>query len=816
MSKDDGARRIEQLRREIRRHDWLYYVQASPEISDRQYDMMMRELKDLEAAHPELVTPDSPTQRVGGQPLEGFERVYHAQRMLSIDNTYSAKELLEFDARIARALGGHGYHYLVDPKIDGVAVSLRYQDGLLVQAATRGDGQVGDDITSNVRTIRSVPLRLMGQDAPAVVEVRGEVYWPRKAFAACNARRAAQGLETFANPRNGAAGTLKQLDPRVTAERGLAFAAHGFGQVQPMPARRASELMAMLGRWGVPVNPNAKTCDDMRGVIEVIEGWLALRGQADYETDGMVVKIDELEIRQKLGATSKYPRWCIAYKYQTQQAATRLREVSFEVGRLGTITPTAHFEPVQLGGTTVSNASLHNFDQVQRLDVREGDTVLVEKAGEIIPQVTNVVLPHKGKGAIHPPTHCPECKSKLVWDPPKPRHTAFRCTNPECELFLVRRQRIGPPTKCRMTNDRGCDALVERIDHMVELRCANPECPAKVRESILHFAGRNQMDIENLGPEIVDELVRTQRVRHIADLYHLQLKDLVGLETGRHTRDDGRVIIPRMQEKSAGKLLEAIEESKSRGMARVLGALGIPNVGTTVAETLAEGFGSIDELMDATEKGIRRVLSRSKEKDTTTPEANIAQKIHEYLHSVEGRAKLASLPHSMSLENQLSSLSIPGFSRKVQAKRVPLLLERFADMKDLLRASRPEIAEAIEERSAIAESVVSFFRDENGRGIVNRLKAAGVKMTAERAAAAGARPLEGKTVVVTGTLEGFSRSEAEAAIKAAGGRAVSSVSRNTDFVVAGDSPGSKADKAAQLGVDTIDEAEFVRRLGAKK
>jgi DNA ligase (NAD+) len=670
MNKDDLARRIEQLRREIRRHDWLYYVQAKPEISDRQYDMLTKELQNLEAAHPELVRPDSPTQRVGGQPLEGFERVYHARPMLSIDNTYSAKELLEFDARVARALGERKYHYLVDPKIDGVAVSLRYQDGVLVQAATRGDGEVGDDITANVRTIRSVPLRLMGQEVPVVVEVRGEVYWPRRAFAAYNAKRAARGLETFANPRNGAAGTLKQLDPRVTAERGLAFMAHGFGQVQPTPARRASELMATLMRWGVPFNPHTGTCDDIQGVMEVIEGWLALRGQEDYETDGMVVKIDELEIREELGATSKYPRWCIAYKYQTQQAATRLREVSFEVGRLGTITPTAHFDPVQLGGTTVSNATLHNFDQVQRLDAREGDTVLVEKAGEIIPQVVGVVGEKRPAGA----------------------------------------RRIKPPEKCP-----ACGGAVVRDEGGVYLRCVNPECPAQIRERLAFYAGRNQMDIEGLGPATIDQLVTKGMVKHFADLYGLSKEDLINLE--------------RIGDKSSENLLAGIEASKSRGLQRLLAALGIRHVGGRASELLAEHFGNMETIASA------------------------------------------------GLE---------------------------------------ELQEAPEIGPVIAKSVHEFFRGQSGHDVIKRLKAAGVKMTGGRAVPIGRRPLEGKTVVVTGTLQRFSRSEAEAAVKAAGGRPASGVSRNTDFVVVGDSPGSKAQKAAELGVETIDETEFIRRLGAKK
>jgi DNA ligase (NAD+) len=684
MTAASDRRRIEDLRRQIRHHDWLYYVQAAPEISDRRYDALMAELRELEARHPDLVTADSPTQRVGGEPLEGFEKVTHSPAMLSIDNTYSPQELAEFHQRVAKALGDKAFHYLVDPKIDGVAVALRYRQGTLVQAATRGDGRTGDDITANARTIRSIPLALAGGDHPRELEVRGEVYWPRKAFAAFNAARAEAGEETFANPRNGAAGTLKQLDPKVVAARNLAFMAHSFGEVEPAAAARASELMKLLGSWGIPVSPHATVCADLKAVQNAIEDWLQRRNEVDYETDGMVVKVDELDLRERLGATSKYPRWCIAYKYESQRAETVLQEVDFQVGRLGTITPTAHFKPVRLGGTTVSSASLHNFDQVQRLDVRVGDTVLVEKAGEIIPQIVQVVhakRPRKTK-TLKPPSKCPSCR--------------------------------GP---------------VARDEGGVAVRCINPECPAQIRHRLEFFAGRDQMDIRNLGPEIIDQLVTEGKVHHFADLYALGLDELVGLEIGRHTREDGRVIIARMQMQLAGKLLEAIEASKSRGPARVLGGLGVRHVGGRVAEVLAEHFGDLGKLAAASE---------------------------EKLQGVE------------------------------------------------------EIG------PVIAAAVHQFFHSAAGKETLRRLKAAGVKLSAPRrprAAAGAAAPLAGKTVVVTGTLQHFSRSEAEAAIKAAGGRATASVSKNTDFVVVGAEPGSKAEKAAKLGVETIDEAEFRRRLG---
>jgi len=668
------AERIEQLRREIRRHDHLYYVLARPEISDRQYDRLMDQLKQLEAKHPELITSDSPTQRVGGQPIEGFESVTHAVPMLSIDNTYSLDELREFDKRVAKALGDESYQYLTEPKIDGVAACLRYEAGVLVRVATRGDGRTGDDVTGNARTIRSIPLRLGAHGGasggiPRLVEVRGEIYWPREAFAKFNAARAAAGAETFANPRNGAAGTLKQLDPRVVAERELAFIAHGFGLVQPRPVDRASELMDLLRQWGIPTSPDTRVCESIDEVHSFIEQWAEKRYDLPYEIDGMVVKVDSLAQREALGATSKYPRWCIAFKYEAERAETVLREVTFQVGRLGTITPVAHFDPVPLAGTTVSNASLHNFDQIQRLDVRVGDTILVEKAGEIIPQVVQVVGAKRPKsaGIIRPPGKCPVC---------------------------------GGP--------------VGRDEGGVYVRCLNPECPAQLKERLRFFAGRSQMDIENLGPALVDQLVDRGLVRHFADLYSLEAKQLTSLE--------------RMGPKSTENLLAAIEASRDRPLGRLLAALGIRHVGGRAAELLAEHFGDIDAIAAASEE---------------------------------------------------------------------------------------ELAEVPEIGPVIAASVRQFFASGQGAEIVRRLKAAGVRMSAGRPGLRGGRqlPLAGKTVVVTGTLAGFSRQAAEQAIKNAGGRAASSVSRKTDFVIVGENPGSKAEKARALGVTILNEEQFTKMIG---
>ena len=662
------AKHVEKLRAEIRRHDRLYYVETQPEISDREYDLLLKRLQEFEAAHPELITPDSPTQRVGGEPQTGFETVVHAAPMLSIDNTYNADELREFDARVAKALGERSYSYGVDPKIDGVAVSLRYEGGSLVLAATRGDGRKGDNITLNARAIKAIPLSLHGAGYPAVLEVRGEVYWPLKTFYEFNRKRAEDGQDTLANPRNGAAGTLKQLNTAVVAERGLSFLAHGFGELSATVAETGDEVMKRLRDWGLPVSDYLSRCDDIKAVIARVDDWVTKRSEVDYPTDGMVVKVDELPLREQLGATSRHPRWCIAYKYEAERAETILREVSFQVGRLGTITPVANFDPVPLSGTTVSNASLHNFDQIERLDVRVGDTIQVEKAGEIIPHVLQVIFDKRPKDA----------------------------------------QPIPEPKTCP-----SCDGETARDEDGVYLRCGNVECPAQLRERLRFFAGRDQMDIENLGPAIIDQLVDREIVQHYADLFKLKSDDLIELE--------------RMGEKSSQNILAALEASKQRGLVRVLAGLGIRHVGGRVAEVLGEEFADIDKLMAA---------------------------------SVE----------------QLTEINEIG----------PI----------------------------IAESLHRFFASEAGRDTIRRLRDAGVMMkVAARPADGGAQPLAGLAVVVTGSLSGFSRRSAEQAIKDAGGRVASSVSKNTDFVVVGDSPGSKADNARSLGVEVIDEQEFIRRLG---
>ncbi len=665
----DIAEQIEQLRQEIRRHDHLYYVQAEPEISDHDYDRLMDQLKRLEADHPELITPDSPTQRVGGKPIDAFVSVRHAVPMLSIDNTYNESDLREFDNRVRRGLGDEPFEYVVDPKIDGVAVSLRYEGGRLVLGATRGDGTTGDDVTQNIRTIRSVPLTLEGRDLPDVLEVRGEVFWPHDDFRRFNAARVEAGEPPFANPRNATAGTLKQLDSRIVAQRRLAFLAHGIGQVEPLAAETAAGLFDRFADWSIPVSPHRRVCPSIDEVVAMVHEWDTKRRELDYETDGLVVKMNRLDQRDALGATSKYPRWCIAFKFAAEQAESILLDVVYQVGKLGTITPVAQLEPVQLAGTTVKRATLHNFDQVERLGVMIGDAVLVEKAGEIIPQVVGVVEAKRPPDAkpIHRPERCPKCDGPVAQD--------------EGGVFL---------------------------------RCINPECPAQIKEKLRYFCARDQMDIEGVGPALIDQLVDKGLVREFADLYRL------------HERRDELVVLERMADKSTDNLLQGIEASKTRGLARVIAALNIRHVGARAAEILAEHFGSMDALA---------------------------------------------------------------------------------------KAPVDELEQIEEIGPVMARTTHEWFASDAGCRTIDHLAGAGIVMTAERRAAPDDQPLAGKTVVVTGTLERFSRKEIQDLIKELGGKPTGSVSKKTDFVVAGAEAGSKLDKAHQLGVEVIDETEFLKRIG---
>ncbi len=722
---------IEILRGDIRRHDHLYYVEGRTEISDSEYDKLFARLKALEAAHPDLISPDSPTQRVAGAPIDGFEHVTHAVPMMSIDNTYSEADLREFDARVAKGLDGQKYTYLVDPKVDGVSASLRYESGRLVLGATRGDGRTGDDITVNIRTIRSVPLMLHGKGWPDVLEVRGEVYWPRKKFDAFNAAREKAGEEPFANPRNATTGALKSLDSAAIANRGLAFLAHGQGEIIGATFKAAHEFFKRLADWGVPVSPHLKLCKSVDEVAEFVADWESRRHRLDYETDGLVIKVNELNLRDILGVTSRYPRWCIAYKYAAEQGETELLNIDLQVGKLGTITPRAVMKPVQLSGTTVKHASLHNFDQVARLDVRIGDIVVVEKAGEIIPQVIRVAKPKSPRGPeFKPPKKCPVCKGEVVQD-----------------------------------------------EGGVYIRCINPSCDAQIKERLVYFCGRDQMDIASLGEAVIEKLVDAGWVHAYADLYALDRRrdELAALtfDQERKTDEGVKSQTVRLGEKRADSILAGLEASKKQPLARVLAAMNIRHIGSSTAEVLAEHFGSMEALAEAA---------------CSSPSPS------------EGGGRGEG--------EEGENASDAGKKSKRKKKSSEATLGLFAAEDDPLQAVEgigPEVSRSLRQ----------FFTSDAGHKTWKALASAGVNMTQPRRARSAHQPLAGKTVVVTGTLEKYGRTEIERLIKDLGGKSSGSVSKKTDFLVAGDSAGSKLDKARELGVKILDEADFEKLIKAK-
>lgn len=546
---DVMRRRVEKLRERIRYHNQRYYVLTDPEISDYEYDRLVKELEELETKHPELITPDSPTQRVGGEPLEGFATVEHEVPMLSLDNTYSRDEVREFDQRVKKGLGGDKPEYVVELKIDGVAVAVLYRNGVLVRGATRGDGTRGDDVTTNLRTIRSMPLRLLtGREELRNIEVRGEVYLPRREFEKLNEERENAGEPLFANPRNAAAGSLKLLDPRLVAQRHLSVFFYGVSRPPREHFGTHHETMLALKEAGLRVNPQMKLCRDIDEVMDYCDSWETKRDALEYEVDGMVIKVNSFVQQEDLGATSKAPRWAVAYKYQPRQMTTRLKDIILRVGRTGTITPTAELEPVEVSGSTISRATLHNEDEIKRKDIRIGDLVLIEKGGEVIPKVVKPVVERRtGKERIfHMPHTCPSC---------------------------------GGPIK--------------RYEGEVAWRCENIACPAQVKRRIEHFASRGAMDIEGLGTETVELLVEKGLLRDFGDLYSLRKENLLGVE--------------RFADKSALNLLSGIERSKEIPYHRVLYAIGIRHVGAHVAMLLTERFPSLDDLMRARHQEITSI-----------------------------------------------------------------------------------------------------------------------------------------------------------------------------------------------------------------
>lgn len=662
MDKELARARIEELKKTINFHNHRYYVLDDPVISDAEYDGLMRELSDLERRFPEFLTADSPTQRVGGEPLPSFRKVVHRLPMMSLADAFDEGELREFHRRVTDTVG-NDVEYVVELKIDGLAVSLTYIDGLLQTAATRGDGVVGEDVTHNVKTIRSVPLKIdfPNGKGPSIIEVRGEVYLPRDGFEKLNEERENMGLPVFANPRNAAAGSLRQLDPNITAKRPLSTFVYALGYVEGFEFKTHYEVLEFYKSSGFRVNPHIVLLKDFGDVIEYCMNWSEKRDSLPYEIDGMVIKVNSLKHQRELGFTSKSPRWAIAYKFPAERKMTVVQDIIIRVGRTGVLTPTAVLKPVRVAGSIVSRATLHNEDYVREKDIRIGDTVVIQKAGDIIPEVVEVVKEKRSgnERKFTMPEKCPVCGSETV-----------------------------------------------RLAGESAYRCTGISCPAQVERGIIHFASRDALDIRGMGPSVVSMLLSNGLIKDAADLYYIKKEDIIGLE--------------RMGEKSADNLISAIEKSKERPLGRLIYALGIPFIGSKAASLLADAFGSMEKLQAAS---------------------------YEELIAI------------------------------------------------------PEIGDKM------AQSVLTFFAQSQNKDLISRLKAAGLNMVSEKKQA-GNMPLENLTFVLTGTLEKYSRKEAEEIIEQMGGRVTGSVSKKTDYVIVGKNPGSKYDKAISLGIKVLDEKQF--------
>jgi len=654
---NEARKRVEFLRREIEQHNYRYHVLDQPEVSDAEFDELLRQLQQLEDKYPQLQDPDSPTRRVGGEPLAAFETLEHKVPMLGLDNAFSEEDLVDFADRVKRLSGLKQVDYFCELKIDGLAVSLQYEDGLFKRGSTRGDGYSGEDITQNLRTIRQIPLKLPEEIS---LEVRGEVYINKKDFEKLNRRREEEGLMVFANPRNAAAGSVRQLDPRLAARRPLKLFLYGLGQ-HNLSLSTQEKLLGYLEKMQLPVNPNRTICQGIEEVKEYCRLWQEKKLELPYEIDGVVVKVNNLALQQELGFTARSPRWAIAYKYPPEEKVTRVLDIEVNIGRTGTITPVALLEPVTLSGTTVRRASLHNEDLIAEKGILIGDSVVVHKAGEIIPEVLKVVE-EKRSGTekdFKMPANCPSCGSEAV-----------------------------------------------RLSGEAARRCLNPSCPAQLVEKLVHFASRRAMDIEGLGPAVAEMLYSHDLVRDVGDLYYLDIEGLSGL--------------PRMAEKSAENLVNALEKSKENPLRRLLFGLGIRFVGEKAARLLAE---------------------------------------------------------------------------------------RFETMLRLSEASQEELIEIEEIGPKIGEAVEQFFKTDETEPVLEKLRNAGVNFTEPKVKAAS-DVLEGKTFVFSGALNDYTRDQAKTLIEERGGKVSSSVSKKTDYLVAGDDPGSKLDKAEKLGVEVIDEAEF--------
>ena len=719
MAKDEAqaAKRIAQLRDEIRKHDRRYYEEAAPTISDREYDRLYKELVDLEAKFPDLVTSDSPTQRVGGKPLQAFAQIQHRVPMLSLDNTYSEDEVANFYKRITRLLPDEKIPVVIEPKVDGVAVSVMYETGRLKYAATRGDGLVGDDITQNIKTIRSVPHQLRGA-APKLFEVRGEAYLDRDGFKKLNKQREAAGLPLFANPRNAAAGSLKHLDPKIAAQRPLGIVFYGTGATEGVDVDLHSEVFPLFKKLGLPTHENWWLADSTEKILDAIRKLDRIRHGFPYETDGAVIKVDALEQRERLGFTAKSPRWAIAYKYAAERVETKLLDIKVQVGRTGILTPVAVLEPALVSGSTVSRATLHNEDEIKRKDIRIGDTVVIEKAGEVIPAVVEVVRSKRPRNA-------------------KP--------------FDFLKHIHG---KCPV-----CGGEVRRDPEFVAWRCENIRCPAQATRRLEFFAARGALDIESVGGIIADKLVERGLVREPLDLFELKAAQLAELNLG--TEENPRVF----GEKNATKAIQSIERARSFPLSRWLFALAIPDVGKTTATDLARFHETIEDV--ANSKLLRDVLAYHESKSDKQAAKEIAERLIK-----------------------------SGFAEPSKSK-----IDKHGGI-------------VTEVGPVVAKSVLDFFGSAEGKKILQRMKQLRIHPKTEKVSAKKMAdlPLAGTTFVLTGTLPSMTREEATEKIEALGGHVSGSVSKKTDYVLAGAEAGSKLDNAKELGVRVIDEKEFRKML----
>lgn len=655
----DIKAKIEDLREKIRRHDYLYYALSQPEVSDKEYDDLMLRLKELEGQYPRYKADDSPTVRVSGIVSEGFQAVRHRQKMLSLENAYSFEEVGDWEERLRKGLGGAKAEYVVELKIDGISANLSYKKGKLSIGSTRGDGETGEDVTQNIRAIRAIPLALRGGNSPEFIEIRGEVYMERSDFDILNKEKEAAGDLLFANPRNAASGSLKLLDAGIVFKRRLNFFAHSLGECRGFEIANHWDFLAKLKEWGLRINPESRLCHNLDEAMEYCRKWQEKREELNYDIDGIVVKVNNIAQQKKLGATLKSPRWAIAYKFPARQATTEVLDITVQVGRTGVVTPVAKLKPVECAGVIIKQATLHNFDEIKRLNIRVGDRVLIERAGEVIPKVIKVVKA-VGKKPFRIPDKCPACKEKIV----------------------------------------------KEKEEDVAYRCIDPSCPAQLERGLTHFSSRTAMDIEGMGEVAVEQLVKLGLVKDFADIYSLKKEELLKLEL--------------FKEKKAENLLVAIEKSKHQPLSRLIYGLGIRHVGEKAAFVLAQRFGTLD---------------------------------------------------------------------------------------NLIKAGHEELDSIYEIGSVMSGSIVEFFSQRKTQQLVSKLKDAGLDLK-EKAAVVKKTALTGKTVVFTGELKGYSRSRAEGLLRQSGGNAASSVSKNTDFVVAGDNPGSKYKKAKELGVKVISEKEF--------